>query len=80
MKSAPFVDLVLLVFPCLRSFAYAWIKVLEASFKNFDENKEFYEDKISTAKFYFEKVLPRSEQHYKTAISGSSNIMKFKFN
>jgi hypothetical protein len=62
------------------SVAYAWIKVLEASFKNFDENKEFYEDKISTAKFYFEKVLPRSEQHYKTAISGSSNIMKFKFN
>ena len=62
------------------SVAYAWIKVLEASFKNFNENKEFYEDKINTAKFYFEKVLPRSEQHYKTAISGSSNIMKFKFN
>jgi alkylation response protein AidB-like acyl-CoA dehydrogenase len=62
------------------SIAYAWIKVLEASFKNFDENKDFYEDKINTAKFYFERVLPRSEQHYKTSISGSSNIMKFKFN
>src|SRR5210317_455742 len=62
------------------SIAYAWIKVLEASFKNFDENKDFYEDKINTAKFYFERVLPRSEQHYKSSISGSSNIMKFKFN
>ena len=61
------------------SVAYAWIKVLEVSFKDYDENKKFYEDKINTAKFYFEKVLPRSEQHYKSAISGSSNIMNFKF-
>ena len=62
------------------SVAYAWIKVLEVSFKDYNENKNFYEDKINTAKFYFEKVLPRAEQHYKTAISGSSNIMNFKFN
>jgi alkylation response protein AidB-like acyl-CoA dehydrogenase len=62
------------------SVAYAWIKVLEVSFKDYDENKDFYEDKINTAKFYFDKVLPRAEQHYKTAISGSSNIMNFKFN
>ena len=50
------------------------------SFKNYDENKNFYDDKINTAKFYFDKVLPRAEQHYKSAISGSSNIMNFKFN
>ena len=62
------------------SIAYAWIKVLEVSFKDYDENKDFYDDKINTAKFYFDKVLPRAEQHYKTAISGSSNIMNFKFN
>ena len=62
------------------SVAYAWIKVLEVSFKDYDENKDFYDDKINTAKFYFDKVLPRAEQHYKTAISGSSNIMNFKFN
>ena len=62
------------------SIAYAWIKVLEVSFNNYDENKKFYDDKINTAKFYFEKVLPRAEQHYKSAISGSSNIMNFKFN
>ena len=62
------------------SVAYAWIKVLDISFKNYDENKNFYGDKINTAKFYFDKVLPRAEQHYKSAISGSSNIMNFKFN
>ncbi len=62
------------------SVAYAWIKVLNVSFKNYDENKKFYDEKINTAKFYFDKVLPRAEQHYKSAISGSSNIMNFKFN
>ena len=62
------------------SVAYAWIKVLEVSFKDYNQNKNFYDDKINTAKFYFEKVLPRAEQHYKTAISGSLNIMNFKFN
>jgi hypothetical protein len=62
------------------SVAYAWIKVLEVSFKDYEENKKFYDDKINTAKFYFDKVLPRAELHYKSAISGSSNIMNFKFN
>jgi hypothetical protein len=62
------------------SVAYAWIRVLQISFKDYNENKTFYEDKINTAKFYFDKVLPRAEQHYKTAISGSSNIMNFRFN
>ncbi len=62
------------------SIAYSWIKILDVSFKDFDTNEEFYSDKINTAKFYFDKVLPRAEYHYKSAISGSSNIMNFKFN
>jgi len=62
------------------SIAYSWIKVLEVSFSDYETNKDFYNDKINTAKFYFEKVLPRAEFHYKSAISGSSNIMNFKFN
>ena len=62
------------------SIAFSWIKVLEISFKDYEENKEFYSEKIKTATFYFEKVLPRAEYHYKSAVSGSSNIMKFKFN
>ncbi len=61
------------------SLAFSWIKVLNVSFKDYEENRKFYDDKINTAKFYFEKVLPRAEQHYKSAISGSSNIMNFKF-
>ena len=62
------------------SLAYAWIKVLEVCFNEYDKNESFYSDKIDTAKFYFDRVLPRAELHYKSAISGSSNIMNFKFN
>jgi alkylation response protein AidB-like acyl-CoA dehydrogenase len=62
------------------SIAYAWIKVLEVSFKEYDNNKTFYEDKIQTANFYFKRVLPRAESHFKTARTGSDYIMNFKFN
>jgi alkylation response protein AidB-like acyl-CoA dehydrogenase len=62
------------------SIAHAWIKVLEVSFKDYDNNKNFYEDKIQTANFYFKRVLPRAENHFKTATTGSDYIMNFKFN
>ena len=64
----------------LIAIGHSWIKVLEVSFQDYNQNKNFYDDKIDTARFYFDKVLPRVEQHYKSAISGSSNLMNFKFN
>jgi len=60
--------------------AHAWIKVLEVSFKDYENNKDFYEDKIQTANFYFNRVLPRAESYFKSATSGSKYIMDFKFN
>ena len=60
--------------------AHAWIKVLEVSFKDYDNNKNFYEDKIQTANFYFNRVLPKAESYFKSAITGSNYIMDFKFN
>ncbi len=62
------------------SIAHAWIKVLEVSFKDYEQNKDFYEDKIQTANFYFKRVLPRTENHFKIATTGSDYIMNFKFN
>ena len=59
--------------------AHAWLKVLEVSFKDYENNKKFYEDKIQTANFYFNRVLPRVESYYLTATSGSKYIMDFKF-
>ncbi len=60
--------------------AHAWIKVLEVSFKDYENNKDFYEDKIQTANFYFNRVLPRADSHFKSATTGSKYIMDFKFN
>ncbi len=62
------------------AMAHAWIKVLEASFRDYENNKNFYEDKIQTANFYFNRVLPRVESHFKTATTGSKYIMDYKFN
>ncbi len=59
---------------------YSWIKVLEVSYKDYSNNKGFYEDKIQTANFYFNRVLPRVESHYLSATTGSKYIMDFKFN
>ena len=64
----------------LIAVAYSWIKVLEVSFEDYDNNKIFYEDKIQTANFFFERVLPRIDSHYATGTSGSKYIMDFKFN
>jgi alkylation response protein AidB-like acyl-CoA dehydrogenase len=60
--------------------AHAWIKVLEVSFKDYENNKQFYEEKIQTANFFFNRILPKAESYYLTATSGSKYIMDFKFN
>ena len=59
--------------------AHVWVKVLEVSYKDYENNKEFYEEKIQTANFFFNRVLPRVENYYLTATSGSNYIMDFKF-
>ena len=42
--------------------------------------KNFYEEKINTAKYFFDKILPRIDSHYHSAIAGSESLMKAKFN
>jgi len=62
------------------SLGYSWLKVLKISHEKLQTNKDFYEDKINTATYYFEKILPRAQSHYISAISGSESMMKTKFN
>jgi len=64
----------------LIALAYSWLKVLDVSYKEMSKNKKFFEDKIKTASFFFNRVLPRIDSHYKSATSGSKYIMDFKFN
>ena len=49
------------------------------SFENSNKNKEFYDEKINTAKYFFDKIFPRVDGHYQSAITGSDSIMKAKF-
>ena len=62
------------------ALAVAWIKTLKISFEKQNTNKEFYEDKINTGKYYFEKILPRAQSHYIVGTSGSHTTMNAKFN
>jgi alkylation response protein AidB-like acyl-CoA dehydrogenase len=64
----------------LVAVGYSWLKVLDISYKELKNNKKFFEDKIETAKFFFDRILPRIDSYYKSGISGSENIMNFKFN
>ncbi len=59
---------------------HSWLKVLEVCYNDYSNNKNFYEDKIQTANFYFNRVLPRVESHFLSASTGSKYIMDFKFN
>ena len=62
------------------SLAFVWLKVLRKSYENHSANKEFYDDKINTGNYYFDKIVPRVDSHYKSAISGSKYTMSAKFN
>ena len=62
------------------SLAHSWLKILKVSYEKFDQNKSFFEDKINTATYYFDKILPRVQSHYLSAISGSKSMMLTKFN
>ena len=60
--------------------AFVWLKTLRKCYENYESNKEFYEDKINTGNYYFDKIIPRAESHYKSAKSGSKYTMNAKFN
>ncbi|MDB3858222.1 acyl-CoA dehydrogenase family protein [Pelagibacteraceae bacterium] len=62
------------------SLGYAWFKITKVSLDKLNENKNFYEEKINTSKHYYNKILPRIQTHYTSALTGSDNIMQAKFN
>ena len=61
------------------SLAYSWFKTTKVSLNLKDQNKNFYNEKINTANYYFDKILPRINAHYESATSGSDIIMNAKF-
>ncbi len=62
------------------ALGFSWLKMTKISYENSNKNKDFYDEKINTAKYFFDKIFPRVESHYQSAIAGSESIMKAKFN
>ena len=62
------------------SLAHSWLKILKVSHEKLNTNKSFFEDKINTASYYFDKILPRVQSHYLSAVTGSKSMMKADFN
>ena len=62
------------------SLGYAWFKITKVSLHKLNENKDFYEEKINTSKYFYNKILPRVQAHFNSALTGSDIIMNAKFN
>lgn len=69
----------------LRQFAlvamgYMWVKIVIAAKAKLadgsgEQPKEFYESKLKTARFFFEKMLPESDARFKSMMAGAAPMM-----
>ncbi len=71
----------------LRHFAlvamgYMWIQMVKISQEKLtsingggEGNKEFFEAKIKTAKFFFSRMLPEADWHFKAVMAGAESLM-----
>ena len=58
--------------------AYMWLQMAEVAQQRLAEgtgDAAFYEAKLATARFYFERILPRSEAHASAALAGADTVM-----
>ncbi len=70
----------------LRQFAlvamgYMWIqmaKVAQEKVAEGADNKKFYDSKIKTAQFFFARMLPESDWHFKAIMSGKDSLMSLE--
>jgi hypothetical protein len=40
--------------------------------------EEFYDSKVKTARFYFARMLPDTEAHFRKAMAGAENLMELE--
>jgi len=61
------------------TLAYFWAKmakVAQSKLVENDEDKAFYQAKIKTAQFYFQRILPRAKGHAACLENGSESMMQ----
>jgi hypothetical protein len=67
----------------LRQFAlvavgYMWclmVKTAQEKLSSGEGNKEFYESKLRTAKFYMQRMLPETDARFKMVLAGAETLM-----
>lgn len=58
--------------------AYLWVRaarVAQGKLAEGDGEAEFYQAKLATARFYFDRILPRTAGHAAAILSGADNLM-----
>jgi alkylation response protein AidB-like acyl-CoA dehydrogenase len=60
--------------------AYLWARAAEVSLKCLEESKEtaFYQSKMDTARFFVNKLLPRTSSLFANIMAGASSLMNVK--
>lgn len=67
-----------LMFGGYTALAFTWAKIAATAQKMLDtgaSDKAFYEAKLISAKFYFDKILPRAKAHLESAMNGADSVM-----
>ena len=67
----------------LRQFAlvamgYMWIQMAQRAKEKIDSgegNQDFYKTKIKTARFFFARMLPEADWHFKAVMAGAESLM-----
>ena len=56
-------------------YAWFWARMAEAALKKADSGDKFYESKLATARFYYQRLLPETEMLTKRIKSGSKVLL-----
>jgi len=63
-------------------FAYFWARMARIALQRIDADganvDPFYIAKLSTARFYFQRLLPETAYHIRSARSGAKNVMELE--
>jgi alkylation response protein AidB-like acyl-CoA dehydrogenase len=60
-------------------YAYLWAKQAQLALKLMDQDKEFYQAKLATARFYYAKILPQTTGILASITNGSDAVMAGEF-
>ncbi|MEP5569555.1 MAG: acyl-CoA dehydrogenase C-terminal domain-containing protein [Halioglobus sp.] len=60
------------------ALGYMWVQMAELAQRKIAEgaDPDFYNAKLATARFYFQRILPRAESHARAAVAGAETVME----